>query len=59
MRNLKKPIVRVKHASLFATMLALASDFRLVSDRARVAFLFVKVGLSGANMGALHLLPPR
>jgi enoyl-CoA hydratase/carnithine racemase len=40
-------------------MLALASDFRLVSDRARVVFLFVKVGLSGANMGALHLLPPR
>lgn len=38
-------------------MLALASDFRLVSDRAKFAFLFVKVGLSGADMGALYLLP--
>jgi enoyl-CoA hydratase/carnithine racemase len=26
-------------------------------DKARAAFLFVKVGLSGADMGALYLLP--
>ena len=38
-------------------MLALASDIRLVSDRAKFAFLFVKVGLSGADMGACYLLP--
>jgi len=37
--------------------LALASDFRLASTAARFAFLFVKVGLSGADMGAAHLLP--
>ncbi len=37
--------------------LALASDFRIASDDARIAFLFVKVGLSGADMGAAHLLP--
>jgi len=35
----------------------LASDLRLFSDQARAAFLFVKVGLSGADMGALYLLP--
>jgi len=38
-------------------MLALASDLRIVSDRAKFAFLFTKVGLSGADMGALYLLP--
>lgn len=37
--------------------LALASDFRLAASDTRIAFLFVKVGLSGADMGAAHLLP--
>ena len=38
-------------------MLALASDLRLGTAAARVAFLFVRVGLSGADMGACTLLP--
>ena len=38
-------------------MLALASDFRLLADNASFAFLFTKVGLSGADMGAAYLLP--
>ena len=38
-------------------MLALASDLRILSEQAKFAFLFVKVGLAGADMGALHLLP--
>src|SRR5262245_41159431 len=37
--------------------LALASDFRIMADDGRIAFLFVKVGLAGADMGAAHLLP--
>jgi len=37
--------------------IALASDFRIASEDARIAFLFVKVGLSGADMGAAFLLP--
>ncbi|MGA9998008.1 MAG: enoyl-CoA hydratase family protein [Pyrinomonadaceae bacterium] len=37
--------------------IALASDLRIASESARIAFLFVKVGLSGADMGAAHLLP--
>ncbi len=59
MRNLKKPIIAAVNgiASGAGAMLALASDIRLLSDRAKFAFLFVKVGLAGADMGALYLLP--
>lgn len=59
MRALPQPIV----ASLNGTVagagaaLALASDFRVAADTAKIAFLFVKVGLAGADMGAAYLLP--
>jgi len=58
-RSLPKPVI----ASLNGTTagagacIALASDIRIASDSARIAFLFVKVGLSGADMGAAYLLP--
>jgi enoyl-CoA hydratase/carnithine racemase len=38
-------------------ILAMASDFRLGTARSKVAFLFVRVGLSGADMGACAILP--
>ncbi|WP_423198497.1 MULTISPECIES: enoyl-CoA hydratase family protein [unclassified Cupriavidus] len=38
-------------------MMALASDMRLGTAQARTAFLFVRVGLAGADMGACALLP--
>jgi len=38
-------------------MIALASDLRLGTARAKTAFLFVRVGLAGADMGACTLLP--
>ena len=38
-------------------ILAMASDLRLGTERSRVAFLFVRVGLSGADMGACAILP--
>lgn len=38
-------------------ILAMASDLRIGSSRSRVAFLFTRVGLSGADMGACALLP--
>ncbi|MDH4258727.1 MAG: enoyl-CoA hydratase family protein [Gammaproteobacteria bacterium] len=38
-------------------ILALASDFRLATPAARTAFLFVRVGLAGCDMGACALLP--
>jgi enoyl-CoA hydratase/carnithine racemase len=59
MRALPKPII----ASLNGTTagagacIALASDIRIASEEAKIAFLFVKVGLSGADMGAAYLLP--
>ncbi len=58
-RTLRKPVI----ASLNGTTagagacIALASDIRIASSEARIAFLFVKVGLSGADMGAAYLLP--
>ncbi len=58
-RTLYKPVI----ASLNGTAagagacIALASDLRIASDEARIAFLFVKVGLSGADMAAAYLLP--
>src|SRR5258708_24856034 len=59
MRSLPRPIV----ASLNGTVagagaaIALAADLRVAADTARIAFLFVRVGLAGADMGAAHLLP--
>src|SRR5688500_7992625 len=38
-------------------ILAMASDLRFGTARSKVAFLFVKVGLSGADMGACAMLP--
>jgi enoyl-CoA hydratase/carnithine racemase len=38
-------------------MLALAADLRYATENARVAFLFTRVGLSAADMGACTLLP--
>lgn len=59
MRNLKKPIIAAVNgiAAGAGAMLMLASDLRIFSDKARAAFLFTKVGLAGADMGALWLLP--
>jgi enoyl-CoA hydratase/carnithine racemase len=37
--------------------LALASDLRLATPEAKTAFLFVRVGLAGCDMGACALLP--
>jgi len=38
-------------------ILAMASDLRLGTSRAKVAFLFNKVGLGGCDMGACAILP--
>jgi len=38
-------------------ILAMASDLRLGTPGSRVAFLFTRVGLSGADMGACAILP--
>ena len=38
-------------------ILAMASDLRLGTPESKVAFLFVRVGLAGADMGACNILP--
>jgi enoyl-CoA hydratase/carnithine racemase len=38
-------------------ILAMASDIRFASANAKTAFLFTRVGLSGADMGACAILP--
>ena len=38
-------------------ILAMAADLRLGTSRSKVGFLFVRVGLSGADMGACAILP--
>jgi enoyl-CoA hydratase/carnithine racemase len=38
-------------------VIALACDFRVMAESASFAFLFTRVGLSGADMGAAYLLP--
>jgi enoyl-CoA hydratase/carnithine racemase len=38
-------------------IMAMASDLRLATPRARTAFLFTRVGLAGCDMGACAILP--
>src|SRR5262249_722963 len=38
-------------------VIASACDVRIAAESAKIAFLFTKVGLSGADMGASWLLP--
>jgi enoyl-CoA hydratase/carnithine racemase len=39
------------------SVIALASDLRLLAESASFAFLFTRVGLAGADMGSAYLLP--
>ncbi len=59
MRTLDKPIIAALNGMTAGAgaVLALAADLRIASERARFAFLFTKVGLTGADMGAGYLLP--
>lgn len=59
MRLLDKPIIAAINgiAAGAGAVIALASDLRVMSRSASFAFLFTKVGLTGADMGAAYLLP--
>jgi enoyl-CoA hydratase/carnithine racemase len=59
LRLLDKPVIASINgiAAGAGAVLALASDFRVLADTARIAFLFTRVGLTGADMGAAFLLP--
>ncbi|WP_409186103.1 enoyl-CoA hydratase family protein [Amycolatopsis sp. VS8301801F10] len=59
MRETPIPIIAAVNgvAAGAGSVLALASDFRLLAESAKFAFLFTKVGLAGADMGSAYLLP--
>ena len=59
MRLLDKPIIAAVNGMTAGAgaVIALAADLRIASEKARFAFLFTKVGLTGADMGAGYLLP--
>jgi enoyl-CoA hydratase/carnithine racemase len=59
MRECPIPIITAIHgiAAGAGAVVALASDFRVVSTSGKFAFLFTRVGLSGGDMGAAYLLP--
>lgn len=59
MRRTSKPILAAVNgvAAGAGTVLALAADLRVLSEKASFAFLFARVGLTGADMGAAYLLP--
>ena len=59
MRDCPQPIVAAVDGVCAGAgaILAMASDLRYGTARASVAFLFVRVGLAGCDMGACALLP--
>ncbi len=59
MRTLEKPIIAALNGTTCGAgaVMAAAADMRIAAESAKIAFLFTKVGLSGADMGAAWLLP--
>lgn len=58
-RAVPQPVVAAINgvAAGAGAVIALACDFRIAVPQATLAFLFTKVGLAGADMGAAYLLP--
>jgi enoyl-CoA hydratase/carnithine racemase len=59
MRALEKPVIASLNGLTCGAgaVIAAAADVRIASETAKIAFLFTRVGLSGADMGAAWLLP--
>lgn len=59
MRRCEKPIVAALNGTTCGAgaVMAAAADVRVAADTAKIAYLFTKVGLCGADMGAAWLLP--
>jgi enoyl-CoA hydratase/carnithine racemase len=58
-RECRRPVIAALNGTVAGAgaVIAAASDFRVASTTAKIAFLFTKVGLTGADMGAGWLLP--
>jgi enoyl-CoA hydratase/carnithine racemase len=59
MRQCRRPIIAALNGTVAGAgaVIAAAADIRIASSDARIAFLFTRVGLAGADMGAAWLLP--
>ena len=59
MRECRRPIVGAINGVAVGAgaVIACACDFRIAADNAKFGFIFPKVGLCGADMGATYLLP--
>jgi enoyl-CoA hydratase/carnithine racemase len=58
-RKCRRPVVAALNGTVAGagSVIAAACDIRIAAESARIAFLFTRVGLSGADMGASWLLP--
>jgi len=58
-RTCRPPVVAALHGVVCGAgaVMSVACDVRIAATDARIAFLFPKVGLSGADMGSAYLLP--
>jgi enoyl-CoA hydratase/carnithine racemase len=59
LRRVRKPVVAAINGTAVGAgaVIALACDLRIASASAKLGFIFPKVGLCGADMGAGYLLP--
>ena len=58
-RECRRPVIAALNGTVAGAgaVVAAACDFRVASNTAKIAFLFTRVGLTGADMGAAWLLP--
>ncbi|HKQ58071.1 MAG TPA: enoyl-CoA hydratase family protein [Candidatus Eisenbacteria bacterium] len=58
-RRCRRPVIAALNGTVAGAgaVIASACDIRVAAESAKIAFLFVRVGLSGADMGASWLLP--
>ena len=58
-RQCRRPVVAALNGPVAGAgaVIAAASDIRIAAESAKIAFLFSRVGLTGADMGAAWLLP--
>lgn len=58
-RECRRPVVAALNGTVAGAgaVIATACDVRIASESAKIAYLFTRVGLSGADMGAAWLLP--